>query len=67
MSKPLDFDKIIKKIAETGGRVQPRMVSYKEYKILEKMYSEGKTDVDVMGYPKSEFFDEYCKLMKESE
>lgn len=39
-----------------------RVVSPKEYDVLKKMNDEGK--LDVMGMPKLEHFDEYCKLME---
>jgi hypothetical protein len=58
-----DFIKATKKLMEKGMKSPMRYVSYKEYKVLEQMAKEHK--LDMSGYPKAEFFDEYVKLMKE--
>ena len=58
------FKKLMDKTIAQGMRIPERIVSPKEYKVLEKLASEGK--LDVSGYPKAEFWDEYVELMGNS-
>lgn len=58
-----DFIKATKKLMECGMKPPMRYVSYKEYKVLEKLAKENK--LAMSGFPKAEFFDEYVKLMNE--
>ncbi len=62
MSK-LYIKKLLDDTVNKGMERPIRVVSYKEYKVLEKMASEWK--LDMSGFPKFDFIDEYFKLMKE--
>lgn len=58
-----DLKKILEQEKLKGSKLPTRTVSHKEYKILEQMAKENK--LDMTGFPKLDFFDEYVKKLKE--
>lgn len=60
-----ELQKMIDKIANTGMKVEPRIVSPKQYDVIKSIVDDGL----ISGMPYSEFsaFDEYVKRMNTAE